>query len=152
MFHNQNFNHLGEMMKNIKPFGLTALINCLLFLTACSGPVTSGPNTADVTPSLLPNEVIERIAERSEPRLSQGVTAPSFIVDPSWPKTLPNNWRVGQIGGITVDQHDNIWVYHRPRSLSSSASAGLGVAGTNEDGEPVDGLGNPRPFADQASG
>jgi hypothetical protein len=144
-------------MTNIKLFGLTSLLSCLLALSACSDPNPSdpgalGPAAADTAPALLPSEVIERIGERSEPRLGPGVTAPSFIVDPSWPKTLPNNWRVGQIGGITVDQHDNIWVYHRPRSLSSSASAGLGVAGTNADGEPVDGLGNPRPFADQASG
>ena len=28
---------------------------------------------------------------------------PTFTVDASWPKPLPNNWIIGQIGGITVD-------------------------------------------------
>ena len=30
------------------------------------------------------------------------VQAPMFEVDPFWPKTLPNNWILGQIGGLTV--------------------------------------------------
>ena len=29
---------------------------------------------------------------------------PTFAVDPSWPKQLPNNWIIGQVGGITVDR------------------------------------------------
>ena len=28
---------------------------------------------------------------------------PTFAVDPSWPKALPNNWTIGQVGGITTD-------------------------------------------------
>ena len=102
--------------------------------------------------SLLPTSVIDRLAERSAPRVADGVIAPGFVVDPSWPKPLPNDWRIGQVGGLAVDRHDNIWVYHRPRSLSSSASAALGVAGVNADGLPVDGLGNPRRFADRTAG
>jgi len=58
--------------------------------------------------------------------LSLFATAPSasaaealqFRVDPTWPKTLPNNWIMGQIGGMTVDAQDNIWVLQRPRSLT----------------------------------
>jgi len=98
------------------------------------------------------SDVVQRIAERSAPRLQSGAHAPSFVVDPSWPKPLPNNWRIGQVGGMTIDSHDNIWVYHRPRSLERSSASGLGVAGTNAEGVPIDGLGNPRPFAEQASG
>jgi DNA-binding beta-propeller fold protein YncE len=43
---------------------------------------------------------------------------PTFAVDASWPKPLPNNWIIGQIGGITADWQGHIWVVHRPRSLS----------------------------------
>jgi hypothetical protein len=43
---------------------------------------------------------------------------PAFRVDPYWPKPLPNNWILGQIGGISVDASDNIWVFQRPRSLT----------------------------------
>ena len=39
-----------------------------------------------------------------------------FTIDPAWPKTLPNNWTMGQIGGMTVDAQDNIWVLQRPRT------------------------------------
>jgi len=43
---------------------------------------------------------------------------PTFVVDPTWPKQLPNNWILGQVGGITVDWQGHIWVIHRPRSLT----------------------------------
>jgi len=42
---------------------------------------------------------------------------PEYKVDPFWPKQLPNNWILGQIGGMTVDAQDHIWVFQRPRSL-----------------------------------
>src|SRR6266850_840674 len=45
---------------------------------------------------------------------------PEFKVDPSWPKQLPNNWILGQIGGMTVDAQDHIWVFQRPRSLNEA--------------------------------
>src|SRR5687767_2142674 len=41
-----------------------------------------------------------------------------FTVDPSWPKTLPKNWILGEIGGMATDAQDNIWVLQRPRSLT----------------------------------
>jgi DNA-binding beta-propeller fold protein YncE len=37
-----------------------------------------------------------------------------FKVDPFWPKELPNNWIMGQVGGMAVDRHDHIWVLQRP--------------------------------------
>jgi DNA-binding beta-propeller fold protein YncE len=39
---------------------------------------------------------------------------PKFQVDPSWPKELPNDWVMGQVGGMAVDRHDHIWVLQRP--------------------------------------
>jgi DNA-binding beta-propeller fold protein YncE len=42
---------------------------------------------------------------------------PQFLVDPSWPKPLPNNWILGQVSGIRVDRFDHIWVVQRPGSL-----------------------------------
>ena len=42
---------------------------------------------------------------------------PRFEVEASWPKPLPNNWILGQVGGITVDSRDHIWVIHRPHSF-----------------------------------
>jgi hypothetical protein len=43
---------------------------------------------------------------------------PRYEVDASWPKPLPNNWLIGQVGGLAVDKHDHIWISQRPRSLT----------------------------------
>ncbi|MDA2930800.1 hypothetical protein MYX84_12795 [Acidobacteria bacterium AH-259-O06] len=44
--------------------------------------------------------------------------APVFKVDPFWPKPLPNDWLIGEVGGIAVDSRDHIWVVQRQGSLS----------------------------------
>jgi DNA-binding beta-propeller fold protein YncE len=41
-----------------------------------------------------------------------------FTVDPAWPKTLPNKWILGEIGGMATDAQNNVWVLQRPRSLT----------------------------------
>jgi DNA-binding beta-propeller fold protein YncE len=51
----------------------------------------------------------------ARPALAEG---PKFKVDPFWPKPLPNNWIIGQVGGMSIDAQDNIWVFQRPRSLT----------------------------------
>jgi DNA-binding beta-propeller fold protein YncE len=48
---------------------------------------------------------------------------PQFQVDPSWPKTLPNNWIMGQASGVAVDAQDHIWVIQRPRTLTDDEKA-----------------------------
>jgi len=45
-----------------------------------------------------------------------GPVPPRFEPDPWWPKHLPNHWMLGQVSGVSVDSHDNIWVIHRPRT------------------------------------
>jgi len=34
-------------------------------------------------------------------------------------ETLPNNWIIGTIGGITVDAQDHIWINQRPSALDA---------------------------------
>jgi DNA-binding beta-propeller fold protein YncE len=46
----------------------------------------------------------------------QAQQPPKYKVDPAWPLELPNNWILGQVGGLTVDSHDHIWVFQRPGS------------------------------------
>jgi DNA-binding beta-propeller fold protein YncE len=48
----------------------------------------------------------------------RSTSVPRYEVDASWPKPLPNNWLIGQIGGLAVDKHDHIWIHQRPRSLT----------------------------------
>ncbi|MCY3731988.1 MAG: hypothetical protein OXF98_11660, partial [Rhodospirillaceae bacterium] len=125
-----------------------ALVGLIAALGVTTGLAQDSGGSKGLAAS-LPGDTAERLAERSAPR---SASAPSFVVDPSWPKPLPNNWRIGQVGGLAVDQHDNIWVFHRPRSLSRVAAGGLGVAGTNDEGGAVDGLGYPRAFGGQTAG
>ena len=42
---------------------------------------------------------------------------PLFEPDPLWSEALPNKWVTGQIGGVAVDAHDNVWVFHRPATI-----------------------------------
>ncbi len=71
---------------------------------------------------------------------------PGFVVDPSWPQPLPNNWLLGQIGGLYVDQHDHIWVYNRPRTMTTDEAGLEGpVPGATDDkGQPINGIGQVR--------
>jgi DNA-binding beta-propeller fold protein YncE len=39
--------------------------------------------------------------------------APTFEVDPLWPKPLPNHWVLGQTIGVAVDAQDHVWIVHR---------------------------------------
>ena len=48
---------------------------------------------------------------------------PRFQVDPFWPKTLPNNWIMGQAAGVAVDAQDHVWVVQRPRTLTDDEKA-----------------------------
>ena len=50
---------------------------------------------------------------------AQGQAAPKFNVDQSWPKPLPNKWKMGGVTGLAVDKDDNIWVYDRPNDLTT---------------------------------
>jgi hypothetical protein len=42
---------------------------------------------------------------------------PRFQPELFWPKPLPENWILGQVSGIAVDQQDHIWIVHRPATL-----------------------------------
>jgi DNA-binding beta-propeller fold protein YncE len=54
-------------------------------------------------------------------------TAPSFEVDPLWPKPLPNHWLLGSVTGVAVDAQDHVWVVHRGYD-SMTARTEIGAA------------------------
>lgn len=60
------------------------------------------------------------LSATSQPSSKAPAAAPSFQVDPYWPKPLPNDWLVGNVVGVAVDSHDNVWVTHRPRSQAGA--------------------------------
>jgi DNA-binding beta-propeller fold protein YncE len=44
---------------------------------------------------------------------TQAVEAPTFEVDPLWPKPLPNHWILGSTIGVGVDSRDHVFIVHR---------------------------------------
>src|SRR6266404_2025178 len=73
---------------------------------------------------------------------------PPVSWSPSWPQPLPNNWLLGQIGGLYVDQHDHVWVYNRARTMTTDEAGleGPVPGATDEKGQPVNGLGQVRAY------
>ena len=55
--------------------------------------------------------------------------APTYDVDPLWPKPLPNHWLLGSVTGVAVDAQDHIWVVHRGYD-SMTARTEIGAATT----------------------
>ena len=53
------------------------------------------------------------------------VQAPSFEVDPLWPKPLPNHWILGSTIGVGIDSRDHVFIIHRGDStLNQRTEAG----------------------------
>jgi hypothetical protein len=48
---------------------------------------------------------------------------PLFEPDPLWSQVLPNKWVTGQVGGVVVDSHNNLWVFHRPDTIPDGEKA-----------------------------
>jgi hypothetical protein len=46
-----------------------------------------------------------------------GKQFPNFQVDPFWPQ-WPETWIMGASAGIAADKSDNVWVIHRPGSVT----------------------------------
>ena len=63
---------------------------------------------------------------------------PVYEIDPTWPPTLPNDWILGDIRGLFVDDRDHLWVIHhlhmrRPREMPIVRSGKRGVARGMDD-------------------
>ena len=97
--------------------------------------------------ALAKSGILERLAERSGVYgVPPTAKVPGFVADAGWPQKLPNNWIIGQVGGLYVAPDDHIWVYQRPRTLTNDEAALTGATHKTPDGKPVDALGYPRPY------
>ncbi len=75
-------------------------------------------------------------------------TPPTYRVDATWPKPLPNHWLLGVVVGAAVDRQDHVWILHRPASvppneLQSGAKAAPPVLEFASDGTLVSSWGGP---------
>jgi DNA-binding beta-propeller fold protein YncE len=50
--------------------------------------------------------------------------APSFEVDPLWPKPLPNHWVLGSAIGVAVDSRDHVFIIHRRDTFNERTEIG----------------------------
>ena len=95
---------------------LAALLLTFVALAGCQagGPGDMGGDAGASMAAGLPNMP----ADASGPQVPEGVA--QFAVDPFWPQPLPNNWILGQVAGTAVDQNDNVWIIHRPRTAQGT--------------------------------
>ena len=64
---------------------------------------------------------------------SNDVMAPHFLVDPFWPKPLPNHWVQGRTIGVDVDERNHVFVVHRDQEEMFAVRTELGLyAGVSE--------------------
>src|SRR6266536_4887877 len=59
----------------------------------------------------------QRAAQTTQPQV------PIFEPDPLWAESLPNKWVTGQVGGLAVDAHDNLWVFQCPATIPDGEKA-----------------------------
>ena len=85
--------------------GFIPVVVVAVMSAACAGggdaPAAGTADTADVQPAFL---------------LAEG-QVPQFEPDPLHFALLPDLWVNGQVGGLAVDSHDNVWVFHRPLTV-----------------------------------
>jgi DNA-binding beta-propeller fold protein YncE len=62
------------------------------------------------------------LAQRAAPQAPQ---APRFVVDPMWPKPMPNRWILGSTTGVAVDARDHVFVVHLTDSFTPRTEIGL---------------------------
>ena len=127
-------------------------MNANVFIVAARALVLTAITLMLAAPAHAQSTAVEALQKaRTVERLAEGLAvekkgeAPGFVLDPAWPQPLPNNWVIGDVGGIAVDKHDQIWVYHRPRSVGSQDSGMQGAAAKDAKGNPISVLGHPRP-------
>ena len=65
-------------------------------------------------------EATEEVAMPEATGRTESSGEPVFLVDPLWPKALPEDWMFGNVVGVAVDSQDNVWIAHRPRSQNGS--------------------------------
>jgi hypothetical protein len=73
---------------------------------------------------------------------------PRFVVDPFWPKPLPDRWVTGAVGGVCVDGHDHVFGVNRSDLTTMEQAVGKEPAPIvieyDSDGNLVNSWGDPK--------
>ncbi len=102
---------------------LAATLVAIVSVMSIVSSVSAQQSPATAVEALQKARVLDRLTE-AKPTEKGGVVAPSFVLDPAWPQQLPHHWVIGDVGGIYVDRHDHIWLYHRPLSFRDQQRCG----------------------------
>src|SRR4051812_5380025 len=133
----------GRKIVNRGPRQAALLVFALIALVA---PGNAQAPRADQK-TLAATGILERLAERTGVyAVPDTAKVPGFIADAAWPGKLPNNWLIGQVGGLYVAPDDHIWVYQRPRSLTYDEAALTAATHKDKNDKPVDVLGFARTY------
>jgi hypothetical protein len=54
-----------------------------------------------------------KLEQQANAASAAAIKAPTFEVDPFWPKPLPNHWVLGNVIGLAVDSRDHVFIVHR---------------------------------------
>jgi DNA-binding beta-propeller fold protein YncE len=63
------------------------------------------------------------VAACSSTPVARSGAATRYVVDPYWPKPLPDRWQVGAVAGVAVDARDHVWIIQRPATLTDDERA-----------------------------
>src|SRR6202522_261356 len=73
---------------------------------------------------------------------------PRFVVDPYWPKPLPDRWVTGAVGGVCVDREDHVFGVNRSDLTAMEQTVGEESAPIvieyDSDGNMVNAWGDPK--------
>ena len=83
-------------------------VRCVLIALALGTPGCAGVDPQQETAASIPGET--ETASSDFPR---------FRIDPLWGTDLPNDWILGQVSGVSVDDQDHVWIVHRPLTLDA---------------------------------
>ena len=67
--------------------------------------------------------------QESSGAASNDIMAPHFLVDPYWPRPLPNMWAMGNTIGVEVDERDHVFVVHRNDASQFGGNTEIGLQG-----------------------
>jgi DNA-binding beta-propeller fold protein YncE len=109
--------------------------------------------TAAVCAAFVTVCVVATIAQTTPYKSNVAERPPEYLVDPAWPKPLPNHWILGVVVGVAVDEQDHVWVVHRPSSVPSNEKRAVSHAAPPvlefaPDGTLVSSWGGPGPGFD----
>jgi len=102
------------------------------------GAVAAGIAAASVA-------ILSPVADLGAAPDKHGLVAPTFKVDPFWPKPLPDNWVTGEVGGTCIDSRDHLFIVTRGFQTGGLASP-EGVGGADNKTGTLGG-----PFKSKAS-